>query len=474
MSAPVHALLIAAAGDLPVVRGVRLDGWDSIEVAVAGSDAERPATAVLERRAVPDTTPLLDADLLVLRGPFATAAVCTSCGVSSTDERVLLAHEAETRHAWRRPHQSMVRALASHLLDDPRRLLGRGLVLELGDDRLADDPEVAPDLRAPIELEFLRRLLVAADVVVAAGKEAAAAAVREGARNVACVAPGPAEADAREAAWLSAAETAGRGPYGALGLPADRLASLMAESRRRLEVRRGLRAADAAVAETLARLRSGGDVCWGPEALIEPLVSVIVPVDEASATAVDTTIASALATDGVAVEVLLVAEERRASTCAPTQMDARLLRVPVRLGPDLSTEARQARLLAAGLARAAGAWHMIAPPSSVLLPATIPALLEAVSEHGLEIAYGQSLLLREGEAAGTIGGWPPSPATAPLEATLFAGALRAAGPHPDAADDGEACGANLLRRWIGLASRVGSLDEVVAARTVEVVGGSMP
>lgn len=476
MRAPLHALVVGSAVDLAVGDGVLARPWTSVDVALAGDDLPKPALGAVARRATPDTTPLLDHDLIVFRCPFATAAVCTTCGLADLDEDVLLAHEAQTGHAWRRPHEAMVRGLVESILADAGQLRGRGIVVELdADPRSADCPWPA-DLQAPLEWALIAMLLRIADVVVAASPEAETAALREGARDVIVVEPGlPNEADARGAAWRRAAEHAGSGLLAALGADAGIVDDAAQAATRRLLHRLEIRAVDVAVGVELAARRLATGVCWGAVETEVPLVSLVIPVLDEDALLVERAVRSALMSDGVPVEVLVVGgDTSTAHEAVKAVGDPRVRFVRAQVSHDASThwaldlsarsvEAR-ATLLADGLSAVSGSWHLVLRPEAILLPSALPALLEAATGHGLEVVYGRVVLARGDEPVGLLGGWPPSPATIPVEAALVASALDAVPVDAKAWLDGEDATASLWRRYLALDVRVGALDDIVAVR----------
>ena len=475
MRAPSHALVVGSADDLAVVDRVRARPWASIDVHLDGPDLPNPALGALAHRAVPDASPLLDVDVLVFRPPFATAAVCTACGVAALDEDVLIAHEAATGHAWRRPYESMVRGLVETLLTDIGRLRGRGLVVELDEDPWSDACAWPPDLRAPIELELVAMLLRVADVVVTGSPEAAAAAERSGARDVALVRTGsPNTADERAVAWQRAAERAGSGLLAALGATASMVADAAESASARFEHRCAIRALDDSAAAELAERRATTAICWGVAEAADRLVSVVVPVLAEGRRLAERAVRSALASEGVEVEVLVVGGgESGAREAVAAVADARAVWIPV-VPPSSAVMAAgaaataQARgiALATGLAAARGSWFLLLRPEAILTPEAISTLLDATLANALEAAYGRVMLLRDGELAGMAGAWPPSPATIPAEAALVSGGLRAVAVDTGAWIDGEDAIASLWRRFLALGARVGALDDVVAAREI--------
>jgi hypothetical protein len=475
MRAPLHALVVGSADGLAVGDGVRARSWTSVDVALEGRDLPKPALGVLAHRAAPDTTPLLDTDLLVFRGPFATAAVCTDCDAADLDEDVLLAHAAATGHAWRRPHEAMVRGLVESILADIGRLRGRGIVVELDVDPWAEGCTWPADLRATLELDLLAMLLRVADVVVAGSPDAGATALRAGARDVMLIDPAsPTAAAERIAAWRRAAEHAGTGLLAALEADPAMIAEAAATAERRLDHRLAIRAVDDLAAVELADLRASTGVCWGVAAANRPLVTVVVPVLDEGAHLAERAVRSALAADTIPVDVLVVgdaASGAREAVAAVGDPRARWVHVALPAGAtnwalDESAGSVEARgiVLAGGLDAASGSWHLVLRPDAILTPAAIPALLDAAIANGLEVAYGRVMLLRGGELAGMAGGWPPTPATIPTEAALVSAALGAVPVDPKAWIDGEDATASLWRRYLALGARVGALDDVVAVR----------
>ena len=244
---PLRALVVGRDAGAPPAVSVETRAWRSVDVAVPGPFAGRPGEAVRLGLAEIDTSPLLWADVLVIRGPLATLPVCDVCGLWSVDEAELLRHSESTGHEWRRPADAMVRALVEAIDRDRALLRGRGLVYEAA----PPEPQEA-DLYA-----ILRRL---ADVVVEPG--------------------------APRSSWRHAAT-----------------------SPRAVE-RLAIRTRDAALAVERADRRDRGLPSWDPAEADDPLVSVVIPVAGEPGAAVERAIRSALGSDGVRIEVVVAGDHR--------------------------------------------------------------------------------------------------------------------------------------------------------------------
>ena len=236
----LRALVIGR--DVDPIPAVEARHWRGIDVELPGALVGRPLGAFRLGLAVIDTSPLLWADVLVIRGPLATVPTCDGCLFAAVDEAEIVRHADATGHEWRRPADAIVRALVEAIDRDRALLRGRGLVYEAA----APDPQEV-DLDA-----VLRRL---ADVVVEPGES--------------------------RVAWRDAVT-----------------------SPRSVE-RLGIRACDVALAVALADRRDRGLSSWDPSQAHDPLVSVVIPVTDEPADVVERAIRSALDSDGVRIEVIV-------------------------------------------------------------------------------------------------------------------------------------------------------------------------
>ena len=432
--APLRVLRVGAGGG-QVPEGVEERRWPSLDVELPAALAGRPLAAIAAGTARIDVSPVTWADVLVLRGPFATIPACLDCGLADADDAVLVEHAREAGHTWRRPIDQMVRGLVMALEREPALLRSRGLVVELP----GDPADGVPDA----ELDLVRALLRAADRVLAPDAGAAAAASRLGAieGRVVVVDPSAAGDASRRAALLAAA--AARDPR---------------RRRRRLE----LRAADAAASSRLRDRAVAGLPAWDPEAAIDPLVSVVIAAGSEPAAIVGRAVASALACPGVRLEVLVAGGP--ASAAAAVVAEAGDPRVRLQSVASASVAAA----LAAGIDGAAGAWIAPLDARSLMAEEHPATLLEVVREHGLDAVYAQTLLVADGEPAGLVGAWPPAADAIAPDASLFSAGLRAFRPDPDAPADGEDPHWNLWRRWSEAGARLASVDAPLALREAGV------
>ena len=226
------------------------------------------------------------------------------------------------------------------------------------------------------------------------------------------------------------------------GAPADWRPA--AATPRALE-RIAIRAADAAVAAGLETRRA--------RVSVDPLVSVVIPVLDEPAEAVERAIRSALESDGVRVEVIVAG-----GSTVPA--DPRVRHIEARRG--------WADAFAAALDAATGAWIAPLDPASVFADGHVAGLLGLAVEHQLDVVYGQTLLVEGGEIVGVAGDWPPSAASVALDATLFAAPLRAIRPDPGAAPEGDDPRWNLVRRWLEAGVRIANVEEPVTLRDLSL------
>ncbi len=114
----------------PVPAEIEARHWRSVDVAVPSALVGRALEACRLGLGVIDTSPLLWADALVIRGPLATVPLCDVCSFASVDEAEIVRHADATGHEWRRPVDALVRALVEAIDRDRGLLRGRWLVYE--------------------------------------------------------------------------------------------------------------------------------------------------------------------------------------------------------------------------------------------------------------------------------------------------------------------------------------------------------
>ncbi len=472
--APLHALLIGAVEAPPPESGIVARAWPSIDVILPGTLQDQPLAAYRQGLAEFDTRPLAWADLLVLHNGYVTVAACLSCPLASLDEAALLEHAAATGHHWRRPYEGHVRGFVEALDRDPGLLRGRALVYELDHDPWSQGPAADEHEGSALERDLIRLLLRTADLVVAGTPDAAVAADREGARQIAPV-PANDHGWTRADAWWRAASLAGTGRISGIGATAAALAEASERAARRLDHRLQFRSLDAAAAQAIEARRNEGGVCWNEADAIDPLVSVLIPVVGESSALVERSIRSALDIEGVRVEVIVAALPRSGGAEAVARLrDPRVrladvaepqTHVDTSAGADgARDDAARAAATAAAHDAARGTWLAPLDPGSVLLPGGIPLLLAVAIEHGLEIVYGRTLLVHADEAIGQVGSWPPGPGAIAGDAALIAGALRVVRPDPEAWREDEGTTWNLWRRYLELGVRIGNVEEIVTVR----------
>jgi hypothetical protein len=473
--APLRALLIGAANAPPPESGIVARPWPSIDVSLPGAFVGQPLRACRDGLAEFDTTPLTWADIVVFRNSYATAATCQSCAIAATEEATLVDHALKTGHEWRRPYEGLVRGLVEALDRQPQLLRGRALVYELDLDPWSREPAVVEHEGVALELDFVRLLLRTADLVVARTPEAASAARREGAREIALVASHDGDST-RAAAWRRAAARAGIGRLVMSGASADTVVGATRTAAWRLDHRLRFRSLDEAAAVAIAGRRTGSGVCWNEADAIDPLVSVVIPVVDEPSPLVESAIRSALDIEGVRVEVIVAALPGTGGADAIARVaDARVRCVEVAeppttldLWPGSSAWDESARGAAMAVAHdaARGTWLAPLEPRSVFVRGRIPLLLSVAIEHGLEIVYGRTLLASAGQVIGQVGSWPPGPDSIAHDAALIAGALRAIRPDAEAWREGEDATWNLWRRYLELGARTGNIEDTVTVRDV--------
>ena len=94
----------------------------------------------------------------------------------------------------------------------------------------------------------------------------------------------------------------------------------------------------------------------------------------------------------------------------------------------------------------------------------VATLLGVAIEHGLEVVYGETLLVRSGEVVGRVGSWPPTPDSVADDASLIAVSLRVVRPDVDSWRDGERPAWNLWRRYLEIGARIGNIEEPITLR----------
>jgi hypothetical protein len=470
---PIHALLIGQGSSPSPERGVLARRWRSLDVALPSALLSRPLEAARLGLVEFDMAPLVWADVLVLRTWYATAAACLACDVASLEEAVLLEHSALSGHEWRRPHEVLVRALVEALDRQPTLLRGRGLVYELDDDPWAVAGGAAhPGLA--LELDLVRLLLRSADVVVAATPEAAEAARREGTHPEALVLATLDDEAARSVAWHRAATRAGSGRLLSARASAAMVAEVIDRSTRLVDHRQRLRGLDEAFAARLGERHAAGLPCWDEADAVDPLVSVVIPTVDEPAEVIERAIRSALDGEGVRIEVVVAGGPGSdAADAVDLVDDARVRFVAVTAllaadAPESGSDAWRAAAWAmatdAANEAALGAWIAPLDPRSVFVPGHIGLLLEIAIEHGLELVYGQTVLVQAGEVAGQVGAWPPAPESLAHDAALLAANLRSIRPDAESSRDDEDPAWNLWRRCIEVGARIANVEEPVTLR----------
>ena len=435
----LHALLIGP-GSAPSGSSILVRHWRSVDVDVPSDLLGEPLQACRLGQAAIDTSPLIWADVLVLRNWYATAAACLGCDLASLDEAILREHAAASGHEWRRPFEGLVRALLQALDREPFLLRGRGLVYELDvDPWLLTDDRVGDILGLSLELDLVRHLLRSADVVVATSPEAAAAARREGAPDVAMVPSAAGDVPARGSAWLRAAARAGTGRLLTAGAPATSVAATAAEARRRLEHRREVRRLDAIAAATISRRREAGLSSWDDADAIDPLVSVIIATLDEPIEMTERAILSALDTEGVRVEIILAGLAGSSAAAAIERIGDPRVRLVEVAEPATSTE----------FARGSQEWRDSAWATAITAAA--------------DAALG-TWIVRSGEVVGRVGSWPPTPDSVADDASLIAVSLRVLRPDVDSWRDGERPAWNLWRRYLEIGARIGNIEEPITLR----------
>jgi len=476
---PLRALLIGRGSDPEPGPAVEVRHWRSIDVALPSVLLGRPLDAFRLGLAELDTSALVWADVLVLRNWYATGCACHSCAVASLEEAVLVEHSALSGHEWRRPHDGLVRALLETIDRRPEVLRGRGLVYELDADpwsiaeRQGGERAEHPGLA--LELDLVRLLLRSADVVVAATLEAAAAARREGTQEDALVdMAASAEPSARADAWRRAAARAGTARLLTAGAAATVVAEAADGAARRLGHRNRIRSLDEATAATFGERRAAGLPCWDEADAVDSLVSAVIAVVDQSSELIERAIRSALDTVGVRIEVVVAgaassgADDAVASTGDPRVRFVEIAAPSGAADPDVGGDAWRhatwAWATAAAHEAALGTWLAPLEPDSVWVPGHVATLLAVAIEHGLDLVYGATLLIRAGEVVGRVGSWPPAVDSIAHDAALLAAGLRAISPDPESWRDGEDPAWNLWRRYVETAVRMGNIDEPLTLR----------
>ncbi len=459
---PVHVLHVGRA-PWPHVDGVEQRPWASLDVELPSVMADRPVAAGRDGLALLDVSALAWADALVLRDWYATVPACLGCDVVDTDDPDLAGHAGVSGHPWRRAYEASVRLLveAADGTADPWR--GRALVYAL----TLEDGQGAPAGAWPgpaSELDLARRMARLATAVVVRGEAGASLALALGApasRIVRAATPDLFAAAARAAARAADAQAFDR--------------------------RMALRAADAEAAAVMHDRWAAGLPAWedpGEDALVSALVPVVdEPVD-----LVGRAIASALASEGGRLEILVAgstASAAAAAAAAASDARVRLVTVPA---PDPAGEGavrrEQGRAIAlrGAIREAQGAWLALLEPEAVWVPEHPAALVGVAREHGLDLVYGRALLVAGGEAVDVTGEWPPRQDAVPVSTVVLSRRLGAFAPDPDAPAAGEGGGWNMVRRCIDAGARVANADAPLALLDVAtrhdalraVLGGRLP
>jgi glycosyltransferase involved in cell wall biosynthesis len=281
----------------------------------------------------------------------------------------------------------------------------------------------------------------------------------------------------RAAEWADAlrwaAEHAGRG---ALGRPsamprairAEREAEIQVEARANLEHRRLTRERSDMERRALAELRAGRDVCWGPEAADNPLVTIRIPTYDRGRLVVERAIASALAQTYRNIEVLVVGDGATPETVAAIEkVDDPRLRFVNLAHPDYPADP-ECRWQVAGtqavnhaLELARGEWIAPLDDDDEFTPDHVELLLSVAIEYRLEMVYGQSLMQQADGGWSIVGSWPPQQGGLCHGSAFYSAALRTFRYDPEAWRDLEPGDWNLWRRMLEAGVRMGNVEQVV-------------
>lgn len=243
-----------------------------------------------------------------------------------------------------------------------------------------------------------------------------------------------------------------------------------AESAAALTHRQRARDEIAAAPAHLEALRAGRDVCWPETAADQPLVSIVIALDES------VPLATTLATIGSArlqsyrnVEILLMGAEPDPELAAAIDslgdQRCRLERVAVPGPlPDLPAarhDALEAVLLNAALGLALGAWTAPLPAGALFTPDHVAVLLEVVIENRLEFVYGQAFQENQHGGVTIVGAWPPDPAGIVGGTELVATALRDLAYDPEAWREGDAPDWSRWRLLLAAGVRMANIEHPV-------------
>ena len=277
-------------------------------------------------------------------------------------------------------------------------------------------------------------------------------------------------------AYRWAAEHAGRAVAGrvhaARALDDD---ALVREARASLAHRAWVRAAAEAAPGRLAALRGDRAACWRPDDVVDPDVSVIVPVVDEPVALVLRALRSVLASTHTRLEVLLVAAVgpglRDLEPLAALDPRVRLLPVLLPPGPHAPEPAlgeATGALLREGLAAATGAWILPLSPEGEVDREAVETLLAVAVEHELELVYGQAVIEAPDGTALLLGAWPPNPDGVLTTGTeLYSARLASVADYdPGAWRDAETPGWAFWRSLLEAGTRVAGIEVPVVRLSV--------
>ena len=273
--------------------------------------------------------------------------------------------------------------------------------------------------------------------------------------------------------------------------------SLVAESRAGLAHRRLVRRRAAAEPDLLAGLRAGSDACLSDEPatgeLGGELVSVLLPVLDEPIAAVLASIASVIAQDHVALELIVAIPSETVATAAAARFaplidaivalddpririvlsspDSRASGSPA--DPAADAEARRAIGLQLAADAATGSWFAPLVAGDRFTVDHVGLLVSVAREHRLEFVYGRGRVAIAGASGAPgepvaldIGEWPPSADGVLHGSELYAAALRAFAYDPQAWRAGETVVWDHWRRLLSAGVRVANIEQVVVERTL--------
>jgi hypothetical protein len=287
----------------------------------------------------------------------------------------------------------------------------------------------------------------------------------------------------RAAEWADAlrwaAEHAGRG---ALGRPsaiprsigAEREAGIQVEARANLKHRRLTRERSEMERRVLAELRAGRDVCWGPEAAADPLVTIRIPTYDRGRLVVERAIASALAQTYRNVEVLVVGDGATPDTVEaieavkdPRLRFVNLARPDYPADPEHRWQVAGTQAVNHALELARGEWIAPLDDDDEFMPDHVELLLSVAIEYRLEMVYGQSLMQQADGGWSIVGSWPPQQGGLCHGSALYSAALRYFRYDPEAWRDLEPGDWNLWRRMLEAGVRMGNVEHPVYRHYLE-------